>query len=144
MHFYIPPLGSPSSPEDPAYTVLHYGRHNVTITVEWTYPEDGSVVDNYTITATNLMSTTSSSQTSNKTEAMLTLPYNEEYTVEIVATNCAGRGDIVTFSYFEGKICHTLYCTIVRYDIYQTFLRMIHGYAANATVWLFGCFLKLN
>ena len=91
----------PSSPQNPGYHVQHYGPHNVTVTVQWGYPEfDGGVpVDNYTISGTNIMTTTSQIN-----ETTLTLPYNARQTLGVAATNCNGTSGIATFTYIEGSV----------------------------------------
>ena len=117
----------PSSPQNPGYHVQRYGPHNVTVTVQWRYPEfDGGVpVDNYTISGTSIMTTTSQI---NKTT--LTLPYNANQTIEIAASNCIGtsrterieisvvctnmawRPDLAILECREpGKYCMQLYAT---------------------------------
>ena len=90
----------PSPPQNPGYHVQHYGPHNVTITVQWGYPEfDGGVpVDNYTISGTNIMTITSQIN-----ETTLTLPYNARQTVEVAATNCNGTSGTAMFTYFQGR-----------------------------------------
>ena len=92
--------GLPSPPQNPGYHVQHYGPHNVTVTVQWGYPEfDGGVpVDNYTISGTNIMTTTSQIN-----ETTLTLPYNARQTIEVAATNCIGTSGTATFTYFESE-----------------------------------------
>jgi len=88
----------PSSPQNPGYHVQHYGPHNVTVTVQWGF--DGGVpVDNYTISGTNIMTTTSLVN-----ETTLTLPYNARQTIEVAATNCIGTSGSATFTYFEGEV----------------------------------------
>ena len=92
----------PSPPQNPSYHVQHYGPHNVTVTVQWGYPEfDGGVpVDNYTISGTNIMTTTSQIN-----ETTLTLPYNVRQTIEVAATNCNGTSGTAMLTYFEGRWC---------------------------------------
>ena len=99
-NFYLYP-GLPSSPQNPGYHVQHYGPHNVTVTVQWGYPEfDGGVpVNNYTISGTNIMTTTSQIN-----ETTLTLPYNARQTLGVAATNCNGTSGIATFTYIEGSV----------------------------------------
>ena len=94
-------LGLLSSPQTPSYSVQHYGPHNVTVTVQWGYPESdgGSPVDNYTISGTNLMITTS--QVNHTT---LTLPYSMSQNIGVTATNCNGTSGTTAFTYFEGGI----------------------------------------
>ena len=91
----------PSPPQNPGYCVQYYGPHNVTVTVQWGYPEfDGGVpVDNYTISGTNIMTATSQIN-----ETTLTLPYNARQTIEVAATNCIGTSRTATFTYFESRL----------------------------------------
>ena len=97
--FIFTPGLPPSPPRNPGYHVQHYGPHNVTVTVQWGYPEfDGGVsVDNYTINGTNVMTTTSQIN-----ETTLSLPYNARQTIEVAATNCIGTSRTAMFTYFEG------------------------------------------
>ena len=96
--FFLDPALPPSPPQNPSYHVQHYGPHNVTVTVQWGYPEfDGGVpVDNYTISGANIMITTS--------QITFTLPYNARQTIEVAATNCNGTSRAATFTYFEGSV----------------------------------------
>ena len=89
----------PSPPQNLGYHVQHYGPHNVTVTVQWGYPEfDGGVpVNNYTISGTNIMTITSQIN-----ETTLTLPYNARQTIEVAATNCIGTSGTAMLTYFEG------------------------------------------
>jgi len=91
----------PSPPQNPIYHVQHYGPHNVTVTVQWGYPEfDGGVpVDNYTISWTNIMTTTSLVN-----ETTLTLPYNARRTIGVAAINCIGTSEPAMLAYFEGMM----------------------------------------
>ena len=106
----------PSSPQNPGYHVQHYGPHNVTVTVQWGYPEfDGGVpVDNYTISRTNIMTTSSQIN-----ETTLTLPYNARQTIEVAATNCIGTSGPATLTYFEGRVSSLKDCKILNADVYK-------------------------
>ena len=99
--FILDPGLPPSPPQNPGYHVQHYGPHNVTVTVQWGYPEfDGGVpVYNYTISGTNIMTNTSQIN-----ETTLTLPYNARQTIEVAATNCVGISGTAMFIYFEGRL----------------------------------------
>ena len=99
-YFVLVHVGLPSPPQNSGYHVRHYGPHNVTVTVQWGYPEfDGGVpVDNYTISGTNIM--TISSQIN---ETTLTLPYNASQSIEVAATNCNGTSGTAIFIYFESE-----------------------------------------
>ena len=60
-------------------------------------------MDNYTISGTNIMKTTSQVN-----ETTLTLPYNARQSIEVAATNCIGTSGPATFTYFEGEVNHML------------------------------------
>jgi len=60
----------------------------------------GTSVDNYTITVTGPVL---QELISNGTTATITVEYNEMYTVDIRARNCAGNSGRATASIFEGK-----------------------------------------
>ena len=82
------PLGLPSPPQTPSYTVQQYGQGNVTLTVQWQPPQyDGGAPVNYTITVSPGLSPVTTSGTS----VPVTVPYNVMHTVSIVATNCNGN-----------------------------------------------------
>ena len=98
-------LGLPSPPQTPSYSVQHYGPHNVTVTVQWGYPESdgGAPVDNYTISGSNLMTTTSQVN-----QTTLTLPYSTSQNIVVAATNCNGTSETTAFTYFECEAIHFL------------------------------------
>ena len=54
-------------------------------------------MDNYTISGTSIMTTTSLVN-----ETTLILPYNARQTIEVAATNCIGTSEPAVFRYFEG------------------------------------------
>ena len=88
-------------------------------------------MDNYTISGTNIMTTTSQIN-----ETTLTLPYNANQTIEVAATNCIGtsrteriqmsamctnmawRPDLAILECTEpGEYCMLLYMTSGYYDV---------------------------
>ena len=95
-HFFLGnlvflPLGLPSPPRTPSYTVQQYGWDNVTLTVQWQPPQyDGGAPVNYTITVSPGVGTFTTSGTS----VPVTVPYNVIHTVSIVATNCNGSSGV--------------------------------------------------
>ena len=95
--------GLPSAPQNPTPTV-HYGPHNITIVVQWDYPQSdgGTPVDNYTISLIGPEAVHNSTTTSFQAMITFILDYNEEYTVNIAATNCAGTGGAVSLNISEG------------------------------------------
>jgi len=93
-----PPL--PLSPV--TYQVLSYNRSDVTISVHWEHRE-GEAVDNFTITATASGDTVSTVHTS-PPPANLSLPYNVQYNLSVVAHSCAGSV-AGSATYGEGTSC---------------------------------------
>ena len=123
----------PSPPQNPGYHVQHYGPHNVTVTVQWGYPEfDGGVpVDNYTISGANIMTTTSRIN-----ETTLSLPYNARQTIEVAATNCIRTSRTATFTYFKGRAGGIIMITftLVNYKALNTGVGKINFLTLNLSV----------
>ena len=99
---YILP-GLPSAPQNPT-PMVHYGPHNITIVVQWDHPQSdgGTPADNYTISLIGPGAVHISTTTSFQAMTTFILDYNEEYTVNIAATNCAGTGGAVSLIISEG------------------------------------------
>ena len=107
MWFCVSPhvlSGLPSSPQSPTSTVQYYGPQNITVVVQWGYPQNdgGAPVVNYTVTLVGPGAVHLSTSTSVQENTTFTLPYNEEYTVNIAATNCVGTGGTVSLNISEG------------------------------------------
>ena len=96
--------GLPSPPQNPVTTV-HYDTQNITVVVQWSYPQSGggAPVDNYTVTLVGPGAVRLSTTTSIQPVATFTLVYNEEYTVSIAATNCAGTGGTVSLNISQSE-----------------------------------------
>jgi len=95
--------GLPSLPQNPTPNVL-YGPQNITIVVQWDYPQSdgGTPADNYTVSLIGPGTVHNSTTTSFQAMTIFILDYNEEYTVNIAATNCAGTGGVVSLNISEG------------------------------------------
>ena len=93
----------PSSPTGPT-TIVQFGPQNITVVVEWGYPENdgGAPVDDYTVTLMGPGAVNLSTTISVQPMATFTLAHNKEYTVSIAATNCAGTGGTVSLNIPEG------------------------------------------
>ena len=93
--FFFPlpsPPAVPSPPQNLSYSVQQYGRDNVTLTVQWQFPQsDGGAPVNYTITVSPGVSTF----TTNGTSVPVTVRYNVNHNVSIVATNSNGSSSAV-------------------------------------------------
>ena len=100
--------GLPSPPRNPVTTV-HYDTQNITVVVQWSYPQsDGDApVDNYTVTLVGPGAVHLSTTTSVQPVATFTLANNEEYTVSIAATNCVGTGGTVSLNISQSEGEHT-------------------------------------
>ncbi len=76
----------PSLPQSPQLSVSGYGVGGARVIVEWTYPDDGPVADNYTVSL-------SVGEPVTTTELMATIEvvsYDQTLTGNVVATNCIG------------------------------------------------------
>ncbi len=78
----------PSLPQSPQLSVSGYGVGGATVTVEWTYPDDGPVADNYTVS----LSVGEPVTTTELTVIIEEVPYDQSLSASVVATNCIGSG----------------------------------------------------
>ncbi len=106
-HLYIlTSTAPPSLPQSPKLSVSGYGVGGATVTVEWTYPDDGPVADTYTVSL-------SVGEPVTTTELMAIIeevPYDQTLTVSVVATNCIGSGSpaLLQGSYIvQYSLCYT-------------------------------------
>ena len=102
MWIFLLSTGPPSPPLNITLSNRQYERSNVSVLLQWDHPVDsgGTSVDNYTITVTGPVL---QELISNGTTATIIVEYNEMYTVDIRARNCAGNSGRATASIFEGK-----------------------------------------
>ena len=94
--------GQSPPPQNLSYAVQEHGLQNSIIVLEWEYPEQMDV-DSYTITVTGCLEITFPTIGDVRT-SLLTLPYNEDCSVSITATNCMENSEVSTLDYFQGKI----------------------------------------
>ena len=113
------PTDLPSPPRTPSSTVQQYGRDSVTLTVQWQPPQyDGGAPVNYTITVSPGLGSVTTSGTS----VPVTVPYNVNHTVSIVATNCNGNSSAAVETIPAiGKLQETLH----NYDEICTFTNLL-------------------
>ena len=111
---HLVPSGLPSSPQSPNTSTVQIGPDNITVVVQWGYPQSdgGAPVLNYTVTLVRPGAVHLSTTTTVQPVATFNLAYNEEYTVSIAATNCAGTGGTVSLNISEGEHAHCK-CTMV-------------------------------
>ncbi len=108
----------PLPPTTLQYSVLLYRQEHVDIVVEWQYPPDGPRVDNYTLSVSNGTDEVLT-DISEDTTTQLTLPYSQNNTLSVTASNCIGTSAEVSVVYFEGTIfgmpglCEAGVCKII-------------------------------
>ena len=78
---------------------------SVIVTIEWNPPvnSSGADIDNYTVSVSP--STQLSATVVTSTNVTVTAEYNVNYTLNIVATNCAGSSDAAVYVFSVGKFC---------------------------------------
>ncbi len=103
MTCFIVSAELPLPPTTLQYSVLLYRQEHVDIVVEWQYPPDGPRVDKYTLSVTNgtdeLLTVISEDTTT-----QLTIPYNQNLTLSVTASNCVGTSAENSIVFFEGTI----------------------------------------
>ena len=90
---FPPSTAPPTHPQFLQLVVSEYGEDGATVIVQWMYPDDGHMADNFTVSLSVGESVTT-------TEMMATIedvPYNQPLNISVVATNCNGRGPSVSF-----------------------------------------------
>ncbi len=97
----------PLPPSTVQYTALLYRQEHVDIVVEWQYPPDGPRVDRYTLSVSNGTDEVLT-DISEDTTTQLTLPYNQNLTLSVTASNCIGTSAEVSVVYFEGTVSAVL------------------------------------
>ena len=110
------PPGLPSPPQSPNTSTVQIGPNNITVVVQWSYPQNdgGAPVDNYTVTLVGPGAVHFSTTTSVQPVATFTLALNEKYTVSIAATNCAGTGGTVSLNISHSETGKCNYCVCFR------------------------------
>ena len=95
-------LGVPSEPTAINHSVQSLTANNstVAVTVQWD-PVDG--VDNYTVAISPLAQLSATVVTSTSVTVSVA-DYNEDYTVSVVATNCAGNSTAEEYSFRVGEL----------------------------------------
>ena len=93
----------PVSPQFLQLNVSEYGVSEATVTVEWTYPDDGPEVDNYTVSLS-----VGESQTTAELMVIFVVPYDHIFNGSIVATNHIGTSSPATFEGLDvTSLAHT-------------------------------------
>ena len=95
------PEVAPAPPSNLHYSVTSYGTRNVTGNIEWNSSVDSSV-DNFTVTVSSLDGTTGREAVTSPLKHV-TLNYNKNYTISIVANNCAGNSTPGVLLFMESE-----------------------------------------
>ena len=105
LHFFLvvppsPPLIIVASP-----IIQEMSAELAMVVIEWIPPTDdgGAGVDNYTINISPFTQLSATDATS--TTVTITVDYNVNYTLNIVATNCAGNSVPDNHSFSVRKFC---------------------------------------
>ena len=102
MEFVDPPsppviIDVPSSQQSSAESVI--------VTIEWNPPVNSSGADIHNYTVNVSPSTQPSATVVTSTNVNVTVDYNVNYTLSIVATNCAGNSNPAVYMFSVRKFC---------------------------------------
>ena len=78
---------------------------SVVVTIEWNPPVNSSGADMHNYTVSVSPSTQLSATVVTSTNVNVTAEYNVNYTLSIVATNCAGNSYPAVYMFSVGKFC---------------------------------------
>ena len=84
---------------------------SVIVTIEWNPPVNSSGADIHNYTVSVSPSTQLSATVLTSTTVTVTAEYNVNYTLSIVATNCAGNSDPAMYMFSVRKFCRGIKCT---------------------------------
>ena len=100
IRFLIDPPGPPSIIR---HSTLNTSANEVSVSVQWNPPTENGGRDDltYTVTISPLAQLSTTVLTS--TSVTVTAQYNVDYTVSVVATNCAGNSTTAEYSFRIGK-----------------------------------------
>ncbi|XP_064400075.1 uncharacterized protein LOC135346389 [Halichondria panicea] len=101
--------GPPSSPQGFSHSVESRSVNEVSVTVGWDPPTETGGRDDLTYTVTVLPLAQLSAIVLTSTSATVTAQYNVDYTVSVVATNCAGNSTTAEYNF---RIAPPTRCTV--------------------------------
>ncbi len=98
---YIDPPGPPSTIR---HSIPSNSANEVNVSVQWEPPTETGGRDDLTYTVTVSPTAQLSATLLTSTSVTVTAQYNVNYTVSIVATNCAGNSTTVEYNYSTGEL----------------------------------------
>ena len=102
---YIDPPGPPSTIR---HSILSSSANEVSVSVQWDPPTETGGRDDLTYTVTISPPAQLSATVLTSTSVTVTAQYNVDYTVSVVATNCAGNSTTVEYNFRIGELITSL------------------------------------
>ncbi len=99
----------PSPPNGFSFSILSSSLDGVNVTVDWDPPTESCIRDNITYTVTVSPPAQLSATDLTSTSVTVTAQYNVDYTVSVVATNCAGNSTTAVYNFSTGEITEQHY-----------------------------------
>ncbi len=98
---YIDPSGPPSTI---SHSILSNSGNEVSVSVQWEPPTETGGRDDLTYTVTVSPPAQLSATVLTSTSVTVTAQYNVDYTVSVVATNCAGNSTTAEYNFSTGEL----------------------------------------
>ncbi len=104
---YIDPPGAPSTIK---HSIPSNSANEVSVSVQWDPPTETGGRDDltYTVTVSPPSQLSATVLTSTSRSVTVTVQYNVDYTVSVVATNCAGNSTTAEYNISTGKLTASL------------------------------------
>ncbi len=109
MDVLSPNTVPPSSPQGVSHSVESSSANEVSVSVQWGYPTETGGRDDLTYTVTI---SPPSATVLTSTSVTVTAQYNMDYTVSVVATNCAGNSTTAEYNFRIGESISSLNSTL--------------------------------
>ncbi len=94
------------------FHVEHCSANEVSVFVQWDPPNETSGRDDFTYTVTISPPAQLSATVLTSTSVTVTAQYNVDYTVSVVATNCAGNSTTAEYNFRIGESTSSLNSTL--------------------------------
>ncbi len=102
---YIDPPGPPSTIR---HSIPNNSANEVSVSVQWDPPTENGGRDDLTYTVTVSPPAQLSAIVITSTSVTVTAQYNVDYTVSVVATNCAGNSTTAEYNFSTGELTESL------------------------------------
>ena len=98
-------LGLPSPPVNISHSIQSSSAEGASVSVQWDPPSDNGGRDDLTYTVTiSPPAQLSATVVTSTSVTVSAADYNEDYTVSVVATNCAGNSTAEEYSFRVGEL----------------------------------------